>query len=199
MGFSRQEYWSGLPCHLPGDLPNPGIKPTGLKSPALTGGFFTTSATWEVPLKCILDPNSPYRYHPISSFYERNTWKSLHLLTQFSLKLILIRRLRFSSSPFFQNFPGWGQQWLHIINPGVDSKSYSLNQSFFEFPFSLVFEDATPPCSPAVPSWCLCTVLDLTCYYKGASELSLWPSSLFLILSTFTFPAETSPQNSRRI
>ena len=44
MGFSRQEYWSGLPCPSPGDLPDPGIKPT---SPALAGGFFTTSATWE--------------------------------------------------------------------------------------------------------------------------------------------------------
>ena len=32
IGFSRQEYWNGLPCSPPGDLPNPGIKP---KSPAL--------------------------------------------------------------------------------------------------------------------------------------------------------------------
>jgi len=32
MGFSRQEYWSGLPFPSPGDLPNPGIKP---RSPAL--------------------------------------------------------------------------------------------------------------------------------------------------------------------
>jgi len=39
MGFSSQEYWSGLPSPLPEDLPNPGIKPT---SPALTGGFFIT-------------------------------------------------------------------------------------------------------------------------------------------------------------
>ena len=39
MGFSMQEYWSGLPCPLPGDLPNPEIKPT---SPALAGSFFTT-------------------------------------------------------------------------------------------------------------------------------------------------------------
>ena len=45
--FSRQEYWSGLPCPPPGDLPDPGIKPASLKSPALAGGFFTTSATWE--------------------------------------------------------------------------------------------------------------------------------------------------------
>ena len=43
MGSSRQEYWSGLPCPPPGDLPNPGIKPTSLESPALAGGFFTTS------------------------------------------------------------------------------------------------------------------------------------------------------------
>ena len=47
MGFSRQEYWSGLPCPPPGYLPDPGIKPEFLISPALAGGFFTTSATWE--------------------------------------------------------------------------------------------------------------------------------------------------------
>ena len=45
MGFSRQEYWSGLPYPPPGDLPNPGIEPASLMSPALAGGFFTTSAT----------------------------------------------------------------------------------------------------------------------------------------------------------
>ena len=38
MGFSRQEYWSGLPCPLPGDLPDTGIKPRSLMSPALAGG-----------------------------------------------------------------------------------------------------------------------------------------------------------------
>ena len=47
MGFCRQEYWSGLPCPPPGDLPDPGIKPVSLRSPALAGGFFTTNATWE--------------------------------------------------------------------------------------------------------------------------------------------------------
>ena len=47
MGFSRQEYWSGLPCPPPGDLPNPGIKPRSLRSPALAGRLFTTSATGE--------------------------------------------------------------------------------------------------------------------------------------------------------
>ena len=47
MEFSRQGYWSGLPCCPPGDLPNPGIKPACLMSPALAGRFFTTLATWE--------------------------------------------------------------------------------------------------------------------------------------------------------
>jgi len=54
MGFSRQEYWSGLPCLPPGDLPNPGIEPASPASPALAGGFFTTNASWEAP------PNSTH-------------------------------------------------------------------------------------------------------------------------------------------
>ena len=48
LGYSRQEDWGGLLCPLPGDLPNSGIKPMSLRSPALADGFFTTSATWEV-------------------------------------------------------------------------------------------------------------------------------------------------------
>ena len=47
MEFSRQEYWSGSPFPVPGDLPNPGIEPKSLVFPALAGGFFTTCATWE--------------------------------------------------------------------------------------------------------------------------------------------------------
>ena len=42
MGFSRQEYWSGLPFPPPGDLLNLGIEPRSSESPALAGGFFTT-------------------------------------------------------------------------------------------------------------------------------------------------------------
>ena len=43
MIFSKQEYWSGLPFSPPGDLPDPGIEPVSLVSPALAGGFFTTA------------------------------------------------------------------------------------------------------------------------------------------------------------
>ena len=44
MEFSRQEYWSGLPFPSPRTLPDPGIEPASLASPALAG-----SATWESP------------------------------------------------------------------------------------------------------------------------------------------------------
>ena len=50
MRFSRPEYWGGLPCPTPGDLPDPGTEPLFLTSPALAGGFFTTRATWEDPI-----------------------------------------------------------------------------------------------------------------------------------------------------
>ena len=49
-GFPRQEYWSGLPCPPPGDLPNSGIEPVSLTSAALADKFFTTSATREAPV-----------------------------------------------------------------------------------------------------------------------------------------------------
>ena len=49
-GSSKQEYWGGLPCPPPGDLPDPAIKPGFLRSPALAGRFFTTSTTWEALL-----------------------------------------------------------------------------------------------------------------------------------------------------
>ena len=51
MGFSRQEYWSEFPCPSPGDLQDPGIERTSPMSPALAGGFFTTSATWEAHVR----------------------------------------------------------------------------------------------------------------------------------------------------
>ena len=51
MAFSMHEYWSGLLGLPPGNLPNPGMEAESLMSPALAGGFFTTSATWEALVK----------------------------------------------------------------------------------------------------------------------------------------------------
>jgi len=59
MGFSRQDYWSGLPCPPPGNLPDPGIKPISLTSPASAGRFFNTILgkrqkykKWEAKREC---------------------------------------------------------------------------------------------------------------------------------------------------
>ena len=58
MGFSRQEYWSGLPFLPPGDLPNPGIEPM---SPALAGRLFTTEPPGNPSLQ-----GSPYKLSFVS-------------------------------------------------------------------------------------------------------------------------------------
>ena len=49
VGFPGQEHWRGLPRSPPGDLPYPRTEPVSLVSPALAGGFFTTSATFSFP------------------------------------------------------------------------------------------------------------------------------------------------------
>ena len=51
LGFSRQQYWSGLPLPTPGGRPNPGIKPSSLAS-ALEGRFFTTESPGKPEDKC---------------------------------------------------------------------------------------------------------------------------------------------------
>ena len=66
-------FWSGLPCPLPGDLPDPGIKPKSRTSPALAGRFFTTKATREVP-DCI--PGNIISF-PLQTQGEESTLASL--------------------------------------------------------------------------------------------------------------------------
>ena len=61
MGFSRQEYWSGLPFPPPGDLLNPGIEPASFTSPALAPELFTACATWE--LISIIYDNIKYMFY----------------------------------------------------------------------------------------------------------------------------------------
>ena len=58
MGFSRQEYWRGLPFPSLGDLPDPGIEPESPASPALAGGFFTMEP-----------PGKPQSVNPIFLIY----------------------------------------------------------------------------------------------------------------------------------
>ena len=66
MEFSRQEYWCGLPCPLPGDLPYLWIEPA---SPALVGRFFTYCATWEALIV--------YGYN--AQIYQKKIWTTNHV------------------------------------------------------------------------------------------------------------------------
>ena len=75
MGFSRQEYWSGLPCPPPGDLPDLGIEPLSLTFPALVGGFFTTSTTWEAPV-------GKYQIKVIQIFSKFKSYKVFNLYAE---------------------------------------------------------------------------------------------------------------------
>jgi len=68
MGFSRQEYWSGLPFLPSGDLPHPGIEAASLMSPALADRFFTFSATWEAQHIYLFGCAGSWLRHSRSSF-----------------------------------------------------------------------------------------------------------------------------------
>ena len=87
MGFSRQEYWIGLPCPPQGNLPDPWIKPTFLMSPALTGRFFTTRASWEAQ-----------NYHMIQEFlviHQNNVKTNLksYIYTYMFVTLFIIAKI----------------------------------------------------------------------------------------------------------
>ena len=75
MGFSRQEHGSGLPCPPPGDLSDPateqGLNARPLKSPALEGGFFTTSETWEASE----EPRKIYFYVFLETQFLKKFWE----------------------------------------------------------------------------------------------------------------------------
>ena len=64
MGFSTQEYWSGLPFPPPADLPKPGIKPT---SPALAGRFFTIAPSGKTDLSSSITITNAPTLQPINS------------------------------------------------------------------------------------------------------------------------------------
>ena len=82
MGFPRQEHWSELSFSTPGDLPNPGIEPMSLVSPALAGRFFTTappgkmSVTQSCPTVC--DPWTVAHQDPLSmQLFRQEYWSGL--------------------------------------------------------------------------------------------------------------------------
>ena len=88
MGFSRQKYWSGLPFPPPGDLPDPGIKPTSLMSPALVAEFFTTSTTWEAQ-HCSQEEKNLFSVGHMSKVHEKipvsDNCTTCHMSSSYSL------------------------------------------------------------------------------------------------------------------
>ena len=105
MGLSRQEYWSGFPCPFPRDLPDPGIELFTLRSFALAGEYFTTSATWEA-LFCFY--NILKKWILYSHF--RNEKKMFKVFPTLYLKLINDEAL------------AWVKMKLHLIPGLLDPK-----------------------------------------------------------------------------
>ena len=84
MGFSRQEYWSGLPFPSTGDLPDPGAGP---QSPALAGRFFTTEPPGKPPQ--VLCNQENVASSPINRFSViKKTWLQVPSTSYPSLKLV---------------------------------------------------------------------------------------------------------------
>ena len=79
MEFSRQVYRSGLLVPPPGDLPDPGIESTSLAPPALAGGFFITSTTWEAPWLCMGQVNLTIYKSVIKMPLLSSDWQGSHV------------------------------------------------------------------------------------------------------------------------
>ena len=103
MGFSRQKYWRGLPFYPPGDLPDRGIEPVSLASPALAGRFFTTEPLGSLGLGILIQ-------YDFDSFAQNCTF---FLEPQFDLGNVTCHHLlpwhglfRMCENPFRPRVPG---------------------------------------------------------------------------------------------
>ena len=127
MGFSRREYWSGLPCPPPGDLPDPGIELRSLTSLALAGGFSTTIATWEA-LKMRAPPlpfPSEEPCPPCTGWFQ----DQFH---RFSFALVLWNNKEMGSCKSF------------LEADCFDTVNFSISPKQISLPFSLFHHEMTP-------------------------------------------------------
>ena len=126
-GFSRQEYWSGLPSPPPGDLPDPGIQPKPLRSPALADGFFTTSPTWETQsISQSTMTESPAFYlclsrrptlptgRPVPSLYGQSLGSSSTGTEVFGDTVVLSSLVPHCPSPSWEAGQGNGDSWAGV-------------------------------------------------------------------------------------
>ena len=102
MGFSRQEYWSGLQCPPPGDLPNPGIEPKSLTVSCIGRRVLYHYITWELPylskmllkftflkimVKYILLTLEQHRFELHGSTYMQNFFQLIHITVLYDPQL----------------------------------------------------------------------------------------------------------------
>ena len=118
MGFPRQEYRSGLPFPPPGDLPNPGIEPTSLTSPALAGGFFTTSATWVATQYPGMVPKRNIKQKKGTQESRNEVLQNLPTVFGISDRVLLLFNSTFISSPplVLLLFKGRRYRSWHVLN-----------------------------------------------------------------------------------
>ena len=138
MGLSRQEHWSGLPFPSPGDLPNPGIKPTSLMSPVLTGMSFTTSTTCKAPdlfmlCVCLVSQSCPTACNPMdcnppgSSVHGDSPSKNTEVGCHFLLQGIFPTQ---GSNPGLPHY----RQTLYCLSQQGSPSTYKTNNKFLNDP-----------------------------------------------------------------
>ena len=114
MGFSKQEYWSGLPRPPPGDFPDPWMEPASLVFSSLAGGFFTIRATWEahdllklVSKALVWFPSQPclhlFPLYLKNSSLQVSTWLYPHIILFHDWNVSI--SVNFSETPFLINLP----------------------------------------------------------------------------------------------
>ena len=139
-GVLRQEYWSGLPCPPPGDLPDPRIEPASLSSPALAGRLFITSAIWEAYI---------FKFYNLNLEKTSSIWHWDIFLASPNL-LLRIRKIGYKyensekqassilpgpSFPFIQQLPpppdqrSWGAKTFGIISLVPSSVQQNANRA----------------------------------------------------------------------
>ena len=119
MGFSRQEYWSELPWAPPGDLPNPGIEPMSLMSPAMAGGFFTTSSTWEAHWYWLHFPNNLVQFSSVQSLSRVRLCDPMNRSTP--------------GLPVRHQLPEFTQTHIHRVSDAIQLSSYSESPILIQF------------------------------------------------------------------
>ena len=135
MWFSKQEYWSGLPCPLPRDLPIPGIEPMSLPSPASVGRVFTTSAIWEATKLTYLNIT-------LGKLINLNPQESSTGIPLILWGIPLILRVNHLLHSFIPLYSHAAALFIPFEIPHLDQHSSFLTSLCFQFRFTILVHTA---------------------------------------------------------